>query len=423
MSDVQDYHLQSWLKRKIATLPYEQRISLKNLSMCSHKILPKSVAPTAPQAVYLLSNGESAKFFGHITCKNTWCCPICTARVMEKRRQRVQAALDALGDKLFAFGMTFTTPHLRFQSCHEVTQILYDTWTRFNNCKSLSKSKEDNFTKPVKNFFKHLNIKYYVKIAEYTWGANGWHPHFHCIFWTDYQNKNQILSFQKQLQQSWNRFYENCAKSYWKKNNLDRDINKFLNIIDHAALSGSSESVNFSKNTDGSIMQIKSSEYVAGWGGDSEITGNYQKKASHEQHFTPYQILEKAEHDKKFEDLYIEFCLEVSNYVHKRTAFARGLTDIINKFIEIQGYKNVIKKKSEKDWKILCWFTYEQWQHLCYKNKQYPILSNILFLAQNSNNLDILFDYLISEIGEVFLPANSNPIFQFIENFYNKKAA
>lgn len=421
MSDVQDYHLQAWLKRKIQSLPYGDRAALRNLSMCSHKVLPKSVAPNAPQAVYLLSNGKEAKFFGHITCKNTWCCPVCTAKVMEKRRQRAQAALDALGSKFFAFGMTFTIPHLRFQSCHEVTQILYDTWRRFNNCKSLSKSREDNFTTPVKNFFKKLDIKYYVKVAEYTYGNNGWHPHFHMIFWVDYSKKNDILAYQADLQASWNRFFENCAKSYWKRNGLERDINKFINVIKHAALNGTSESVNFSVK-DGKIAQIKSSAYLCGWGGDSELTGNVSKSASHEGHLTPYQILEKAEYDEFYADLYIEFCLETSLYVHQRTAFSRGLGQIIDKYIQTEGYKSVIKKKLDADWKVLCWFTKEQWLVLCDKNNKYPILSNILYLAKNHNYTTILFDYLYNEIGEVYLPDN-NKMCQFVENIYNNKKA
>lgn len=423
MCESQNYHLQSWLKRKIATLPFEQQYTLRGLKHCARNVLPASVTPSGQQAVFLLSNGEDSRFFGHLTCKNTWCCPICTARVMEKRRQRIGAALDALGNKLFAMSLTFTIPHLRFQSCHEVTDILYETWKRFLNAKHCSKSREDQFTKPVKDFF--AKIQHYVKVAEYTWGKNGWHPHFHCIFWTDFESAKTIIDFQPQLQKSWNQIFQNVAQSYWKKNNLERDINKFIDCIRHANLTGSSESVNFSTNADGSLYRTTSSAYVSGWGGDSEATANIQKKASHSDHYTQWQILELAESNETFANLYIEFCLEVCKYVHKRTTFSHSLKPIIDEYIQKVGYESVIKKKST-EWKVLCWFSKEQWLQLCSKNLYYPVLSNILYLAKkaplNFNSEELLFDYIISEIGEVYLP-ESNHLSDLVYQMFNHKAA
>lgn len=392
--------------------------------MCARNVLPTSVTPSGQSGVFLLSNGEESRFFGHITCKNTWCCPICTARVMEKRRQRIAAALDALADKYFAFSITCTIPHFRFQSCHEVTDLLYQTWYRFNSMKSASgKRAKTQFIEPVQKFFS--KIKHFVRVAEYTWGQNGWHPHFHFIFWTDFASAKDIIELQPQLQRTWNNEFANAAKQYWKKNNLDRDINKFINCINHAALNGTSESINFSTNSDGSLFRVQTSDYVSGWGGDSEATGNRQKKASHEGHYTPFQILELAEHDEKFADLYIEFCLEVCKYVHKRTAYSKGLKQIIDTQIQTVGYESVLKKKCTacQDWRVVCWFSREQWSLLCSKN--YDVLSNILFLAQkatlNSEAEQILFDYLVSEIGEVYLPS-SNHLSNLVEKMFNAAA-
>lgn len=430
--EVQNYHLQSWLKRKIKTLPIDQQIKLKNLAQCGRNVLPHNVAIQGQQGVFLLSNGTDSKFFGHITCKNTWACPICTARVMEKRRQRIAAALDALGDKLFAFSVTFTIPHLRYQSCHEVTDILYQTWSRFNNCKSQKgKRANDQFVKPVKEFLS--KIQHYVKVAEYTYGENGWHPHFHCIFWTDFETAKSIIEYQPQLEKSWNNIFANVAQNYWKKNNLTRDINKFKNIFAHHNWKAThklkySTSVFISTNEDGSLFRVKSSDYIAGWGGDSEATGNRLKKASHDGHLTQWQILELAEHNQKYADLYIEFCLEVSTHVHKRTAFSKNLKQIIDQHIQKVGMESVLKKKSSEEWKVLLWFTKEQWSELCTKNLQYPILSNILFLATkaatNSDWRDTLENYVVAEIGEVCLP-DTNILSKIVHDMYNqyKKAA
>lgn len=421
MEEYQSYHAQSWLKRKIATLPYAQRLILHGINNCSHNVIRQD---GAIPAVYLLSNGSDSKFFGHITCKNTWCCPVCTARVMEKRRMRIAAALDALADKLFAFSMTFTIPHLKFQSCHEVTDILYETWKRFNNCKSASKRQEDANVKPVKDFFKQNKIVHFVKVAEYTYGQNGWHPHLHCIFWTEYKNRDNLIKFQSQLQNSWNNFFRSVAQNYWKKHNLDRDISKFMNIIDRAECLQTSQSVNFSVNSDGSIMQTKSSAYVSGWAGDNETTGNYLKKASHNGHYTPFQILELAENgNEAMGDLYIEFCLEVCAHVHQRTAFSKGLKHIIDLHLQTVGAKKYIKKKAtqKENWRVLCWFTSEQWRNLCFKNLHAPVLSNILFLASKKEWLPILFDYLHAEIGEVYLPTE-NYLCGLVESMFNDAA-
>lgn len=424
MDESQNYHLQTWLKHEIAKLPYEQQISLKGLKMCARNVLPSNITPSGQSGVFLLSNGVESKYFGHITCKNTWCCPICTARVMEKRRQRIGAALDALGDKLFAFSITFTIPHLRFQSCHEVTDILYETWKRFNNMKSIKgKRAKTQFVEPVQTFFS--KIHHYVRVAEYTWGTNGWHPHFHFIFWTDFESAKTIAELKTALQKTWNNEFANVAKIYWKRHNLDRDINRFIDCINHAALKNTSESVNFSLEKDGSLFRVQSSAYISGWGGDSEATGNIQKQASHAGHYTPWQILELAEHDKKFADLYIEFCLEVTKYVHKRVAYSKGLKAIIDKYIQTVGYESVIKKNAATKslpWRVVCWFTKEQWFTLC---NEHDALSNILYLAKkatyNSEAEQILFDYIISIIGEVYLP-DKNYLSNLVETMFNTVA-
>ena len=428
MCESQNYHLQTWLKNKIATLPLEQQLTLKGLKMCARNVLPSNITPSGQSGVFLLSNGNGdSRFFGHITCKNTWCCPVCTARVMEKRRQRIGAALDALGDKLFAFSVTFTIPHLRFQSCHEVTDLLYETWKRFNSMKSLKgKRAKTQFVEPVQQFFS--KIHHFVRVGEYTWGKNGWHPHFHMIFWTDFESAKSIAELKPKLQKTWNNEFANVAKGYWKRNNLDRDINKFIDCINHAALKGTSESVNFSINPDGSLFRVKSSDYVSGWGGDSEATGNRQKKASHADHYTQWQILELAESDEFFANLYIEFCLETSKHVHQRTAFSKNLKKIIDDYINKVGYESILKKKSIEcqAFRVVCWFSREQWSKLC--SKSHSVLSNILYLAKfatyNSEKEMILLDYIISEIGEVYLP-DSNHLSKLVEDMFNpnKKAA
>ena len=420
--DILDYKLQHWLFHQIDNLPLEQRLKLKSIRRCSTKPIPtKGEKP----AVYLMSNGVTAKFFGHMTCKNPWACPVCTARVMSKYRSEIATMLDMLrdkkiaGDDFFAIGLTLTIPHLAYMKCKESTDILYNTWKYFT-MKNFKREHGHAYHK----FNQEIPIKFKVRVAEYTFGKNGWHPHFHCILWIERKNKDKVLDWQEKLNEFWLKCAKKYTLKYWKENNLHTNIDTSLeDLCDklYSKLNNKHPAVKFSTNENGEILECLSSDYITGWGSDKELTGNIRKEASHSDHYTVYQVMLKAQDDEKYKDIFMDYLFDVTRKpVHHRVRRSPGLTKMIKNYRNTEGFKKVIEQKKTEDWRIILFFDSQQWSSLCYDFKNVPVLENILYLALK--NVNLLYEYLDSLNVSYYLPIKNN-FLQSIEDMFNHKSA
>lgn len=438
--DIFDARLQHYLRRILDKLDEEKKLQLKSLRLCNHSIMYQ---PNVQPAVFLLrSDGfdgsGDAKFFGQMTCKNPWACPCCSTKMMNKYKEKIALALDALRDekakeRFFGFMITFTIPHLRFQSCKEVTDILYNTFREFfRNAWKRRKQKSDpsklRTHGPANDFIVGCDVRYHVRCAEYTWSKkNGWHPHFHNIYWVPRGKQDKVVEFQEKLNAGWLAVAERETLKYWDEHELHGDTHekreqkcKALFMFKKDNLKN--PALKISTDKDGKIQESLSSDYLAGWGADSEATGNYKKKASHKagafEHLTPYEILERAaDGDKEMEEKYIEFCLQVTRKpVHHRVDFKVGMIkEIITPYKQTEGYKKVVKKKQERHWELVCWFSKEQWFSLC-SNKDSPILSNILYLAA-INRKDLLIEFL--QAFDIYLLPYEHFFQQHVVNIFN----
>ena len=404
--EIMDYRLQHWLQAKISTLPYSQQIQLRNLKLCNWNTIKQA---GAVPAVFLLHNGTEAKFFGHVSCKNAWACPVCSAKVMSKYASNIGDIIDALDDKgYFGFMMTFTIPHLAFESCRNVTDRLLGTWKRMiSGC-------ADNKYNPYHKFKKALGVKWNIRVMEYTWGKNGWHPHYHALFFIPKGRQNEVLAWEESLSDYWIKICKGVTSRMYEDDVTEQ-------IFSATTKTGYHNGITISRDDKGKLRRALSSEYICGWGANSEVTGNYRKQASHENHYTPHQILEMASHgNKEMEKLYIEFCLEVTRKPVKcRMKNSQGLKKILNEWRQ-QGKARsyaISKKKAESQaWRVVCWFTSEQWSELCYKNLYSPILSNILWIAVNAREL--LEEFLA--YYDIYLVQTEHFHSRHVENIFNR---
>lgn len=418
MNDILDYRLQHWLRSKIDTLPASQQFQLRNLARCMHTPIPQK---GVKEGVYLLRNDNSdVRYFGMATCKNTWACPHCAAVRMKEYEAKIAAAIDALEKTHYGIMITFTIPHIAKQTCREVTDLLYSTWrSALANCFRQRNSKKGTlrFMTPFNKFMVTHGVKHYVRACEYTWGKNGWHPHFHCIFFLDPSTITDVLSFENDLNAAWNSHFERQLNKLFGDKYSDTMRERLLKSIRNKEC----KSVVISRQSDNKPLKVTSSAYVAGWTTDRELTGNVQKKASHEGHYTPHQILElAADGNEAFADLYIEFCLQVTRKpVHHRVNFSKtGLTAIAQNKINQEGYISVLKKKRELgQWKVVAFFDKQQWYSLFSVQNA---IENCAIMAKY-NLLDLLSDYVLLITGKPLV--SQLPIFNHIENIFNGVAA
>ena len=125
------------------------------------------------------SNTKKAYYHGLMSCGSIWTCPICAAKVSERRRQELKSALQVAKDKdLRAHFVTLTFPH-------GISDDLNDILTKMSQAfKRLSAGKYS-----VKNSLARINpdlgIEGFIRAIEVTHGKNGFHPHIHMIVFTN----------------------------------------------------------------------------------------------------------------------------------------------------------------------------------------------------------------------------------------------
>lgn len=431
--EIFDARLQHYLRRMLNKLDDEKKAQLKSIRLCNQSIMYQ---PNVQPAVFLLRNNRGdgeAKFFGQMTCKNPWACPHCSSIRMAKYREEICSALDMFRERgLFGFMVTFTIPHLRWQSCREVTDILYNTYREcFRNAWKKNRFNKDGSVRYHSKFNRFIydnDIQSFVRCAEYTWGKkNGWHPHFHCIFWLPREKAKSfdVEKWEKFINDAWAVELERNVVRYWQEKDLYAEANlqtkakTLLMYLREVNKNYERPAIKISVDKDGKLSESLTSDYLSGWGADRELTGNYKKMASHEEHLTPYQILEKAaDGDKLMEELYIEYCLQVTRKpVHHRVDMQKGLRKQLAAWRNTEGYKKIIKKKSAEKpvWELVCWFSKEQWFSLC-SNKDSPILSNIMYLAA-INRKDLLIEFL--QAFDIYLLPYEHFFQQHVVNIFN----
>lgn len=118
---------------------------------------------------------DSCHFVGLATCGNVWTCPVCAAKISERRRIELKAAItqhEARGGSVLL--ITFTHSHQREESLKSLLerQSLASQWFYRHRT------------------YKELKQRYMklgrVRALEVNHGqANGWHPHMHELWFLD----------------------------------------------------------------------------------------------------------------------------------------------------------------------------------------------------------------------------------------------
>lgn len=118
--------------------------------------------------VHASKDHRGAFYSGLVTCGSVWACPVCAAKVQERRREEIAQGMEwAYAKGLQPVMVTLTFPHYAWQ---ELSVLLEqqafalemlragNPWTRFKD----------------RHGFEGL-----IRGLELTYGMNGWHPHTH----------------------------------------------------------------------------------------------------------------------------------------------------------------------------------------------------------------------------------------------------
>jgi hypothetical protein len=213
-------------------------------SKCSRWIVPS-------QQVKILKNDEfkKAHYKGLERCASVWLCPLCSAKISERRRvELVSAIASAQMMGLQVFMMTLTIPHGIGDDVKLIKHKMLNAWRKMTTSRA------------GKDMRKLLNVQGTIRALEVTHGQNGFHPHFHVLIFTSSTSTPQ--TFQSAFYPLW---LDACIKS---------------------GLPAPSEARGL-KVDDGS----KAAHYASKWGLEDEMTKGHTKTSKGEKGMTPWDFL------------------------------------------------------------------------------------------------------------------------------------
>lgn len=208
---------------------------------------------------------EQANFGNLQRCYSVWNCPICSMTITEGRRTELQQGLINWTDiGGHAYLVTFTNSHHRGD---DLDQLLKGQKKAFKKFWEKTSTVKD---------LKKYGYKGRTVTTEVTWGEkNGWHPHYHMIFFFDHEVNAQGIQTLLALQ-----WQEACIKSGLKAPDLIHGVD--VRNGTYAA------------------------KYVSKWGLEEEVTKGHLKKGLNGS-LTPFDLLRGCSTNNHYKALFKEF--------------------------------------------------------------------------------------------------------------------
>lgn len=279
----------------------------------------------------VLHSPSSSSFFysGLQTCANVWVCPICAAKISERRRHELQTAIarhEAMGGSVAL--LTLTHAHSRGDSLAGLLG-------------AEQKALKHLFgSRAGRGVLRALGVRGHIRAWEVTHGRlrqvdNGWHPHFHILLFL--ASHQPLEPFESQLFSVWLRGCE-LAKLPLP------DRRHGLTLHDGT----------------------RAAAYVAKWGHepsksvwdlDSEMTKGHTKQARDGE--TPFSLLRSCleNEDAQGVRLFREFSAAFRG--KRQLVWSRGLRDLLG--VDVLNDEE-IATRHEEDAEIFCRLTVDQWR-------------------------------------------------------------
>ena len=218
---------------------------------------------------------QSAHFRGLMTCGSVWVCPICAAKIAERRHAELEQAIAsciAQGGSVYL--ATYTVSHHEYDTLPELLKAFLAARIRAKQGRT------------AQRFQKQFEIIGTVSVREVTWcKQNGWHPHCHELVF--FAHEIDAEAYAKAMSQQWEKSAAHEGLSMNAHGfRLDRTYDT---IADYMA--------KFDK------MPSKTS-----WGAAAELTKAHLKRGRGEEHLTPFAILERiSQGENELRPLFLEY--------------------------------------------------------------------------------------------------------------------
>lgn len=296
-------------------------------SKCCRARIPDKKVKILKDKVY-----QKAFYAGLRKCCSVWLCPVCAAKIAERRAAELQACIDqakVLG--WFVYLLTATTPHGIGDDLKIVLDRLLKAWH------SVNRNRSGQFVKDI------LQIEGTIRALEVTHGdKNGFHPHLHVLVFSRLNlTPNALTTLYRPLWQ------DCCVKAGLPRPDDYHGLN-----VQSAEMAAA---------------------YVAKgmWGMPQEMTKGYQKTSKSEKGMTPWgflmQVVENG--SKRFERLFYVYAEAFKG--KKQLSPSMGLYEKL-------GVKELSNEEltaiEEESASVLSEITDDQWRSVLFTKSEAPLL-------------------------------------------------
>jgi hypothetical protein len=182
----------------------------KTIKHCGH---PTGSGHVTIKAAMGPRGTDSVGLSGVQACGSVWVCPVCAAKIARHRTDELERGIKtwAKGGRKFVLA-TVTLRHKRKESLADLWDRLLRAWRRLQKSGTYRR-------------WAHANgVVSFHRTVEITYGANGWHPHLHVLFFVDWQTELGLLAGEagKKFIAMWQQAVENedgetvAAAQDWK---------------------------------------------------------------------------------------------------------------------------------------------------------------------------------------------------------------
>lgn len=148
--------------------------SIKRVQGCGRWRQGRGGEGTCGEGVGVYKSENGAYFEGLQTCGSVWACPVCAAKIRQRRAEELR---EALLRHLAAGGgvvtQVLTIPHDAGDTLERTFSLVQAGWKRLQQGRAWYTLKEK------------IGIVGTVRSTEVMHGPNGWHPHLHVLYLTE----------------------------------------------------------------------------------------------------------------------------------------------------------------------------------------------------------------------------------------------
>jgi len=291
----------------------------------------RAVVPGKNVEVWGSPGKQRARYRNVIRCSDVWVCPVCANQITANRRDDLRRAVKTLRPKSIIWMVSFTIRHSKRDSLRETSTILVDAWRTMTQCRQWDKLRDGTFG--------------YVRALEVTHGdTNGWHPHFHVLFFT--KPEECVYTQYAKLRQWWSK-----------------------------AVAGAGGDSDEAVATQLTLDFEEIGNYLTKWGIPEEMTRGGMSKNGRDGGKTPFELLDSYLHSEApavFGMLYREYARAMKG--KRQLTWSRKPDIRIEAGLEAERSEETIVVGEEAGYVLLATLTIEQWKAILHCNARGDML-------------------------------------------------